>query len=538
MRPAIDSDGGQGGQGGNDGHGHAVAEAQPPRGRQRMIVLQPIVPAGLAEIRIDGSLFAVGRGEAPFDAYPADVVADLSRRHARIFCEGGAVYLADLDSKNGSTVNGVPLRQTIARLGDGDEIGFGRALSFRLKLVDGGPAPPPSATLASLTLSPESGEHGLQPIVVTEFPFLISKADQVFARYQDRFPQQVNYLSRRHAHIFLKQGLAFIEDLGSTNGTFVDGVRLDEHAVALSEGDIIAFGGHHFVYQVSAQWDDPTMDPTVTRFARAASPALDADKTTFVAAPDSFLDIFCVDPAPEAERNDTADPVAVADATPSRPKGKTATFITELLSLIGGADASAKRMRRIALAALAVVVIVALAVYLSGAPERDAQRLLASGDYAQAAVIATEALARDPDNAVLRNLSTQALLKANVPAWSALLKSRRFDQAAAVVAQMRRSAVQNSELRPLLDELAWIADIEKFVDARGGAQALSGDAADAARIKLILKQWDDNTEQHQRAFSTISSYVPEYRDTYAGALSHVRKLALSAGGPNHEQKSP
>jgi pSer/pThr/pTyr-binding forkhead associated (FHA) protein len=526
MRPAVDNEG-----------GHAIAEADPARGRQRMIVLRPIVPAGLAEIRIDGGLFAVGRGEAPFDAYPADVVADLSRRHARIFCEGGAVYLADLDSKNGSTVNGVPLRRSIARLGDGDEIGFGRALSFRLHLVEGGPAPPPTATLASLTLTPESGEHGLQPIVVTEFPFLISKADDAFARYQHSFPHQVNYLSRRHAHIFLKQGQPLVEDLGSTNGTFVNGVRLDEHAVALSEGDLIAFGGHHFVYKVGAEWDDPTIDPTVTRFARAAAPALDADKTTFVAAADSFLDIFCVDPAPEAEPNDNAEPAAAAaGGAPSRPKGKTAAFIAELTAMFGGAGAT--KVKRGALVALAAIVIVSLAVYLSGTPERDAQQLLAGGDYAKAAALATEALASDPDNAALRNLSTQAQLKAHVPAWGALLKSRQFDRAAALVAQMRRSARDNSELQALVDELAWIGDIEKFVDARGGAQAPSAGAADAARIKLILKQWDDNTEQHQRAFSTISSYVPEYRDTYAGALSHVRKLALSAGGPEHEQKSP
>lgn len=527
MRPAIDTDG-----------GHAIAEARPARGQQRMIVLQPIVPAGLADIRIDGSLFAVGRTETPFDSYPAEVVADLSRRHARIFCEDGAIYLADLDSKNGTTVNGVPVRKTITHLRNDDEIGFGRALSFRLKLVEGGPAPPPTARLASLTLTPESTEHGLQPIVVTEFPFLISKADDAFARYQDSFPHQVNYLSRRHAHIFLKNGRPFVEDLGSTNGTFVDGVRLDEHAVALAEGNTVAFGGHHFVYRVSAQWDDPTIDPTVTRLAASPAPAIDTDKTTFVAAADSFLDIFCVDPVPEPERSDEAEPTAAADSAPARPKSKAAAFIAELKAAMRGEEASKKPATRIALAAFASLVIVSLAVYFSGAPERDAQEFLASGEYAKAAAVATPASERDPDNAVLRNLSTQAQLKANVPAWGALLKARQFDRAAGVVAKMRQDARQNSELQPLLNELAWIGDIEKFISARGGAEAASGSPADAARIKLILKQWDDDTEQHQRAFSTISSYVPEFRDTYAVALSHVRKLALSAGGPANEQKSP
>lgn len=503
-----------------------------------MIVLQPIVPPGLADIRIDGSLFAVGRTEAPFDAYPPDVVADLSRRHARIFCEGGAVYLADLDSKNGTTINGVSVRHTITRLGNGDEIGFGRALSFKLKLVEGGPAPPPSATLASLTLTPETGEHGLQPIVITEFPFLISKADDAFARYQDSFPHQVNYLSRRHAHIFLRNGQPFIEDLGSTNGTFVDGARLDEHAVALSEGNIVAFGGHHFVYRIGLQWHDPTVDPTVTRLAVAASPPVDTDKTTFVAAADSFLDIFCVDRPAEPEPNDAAEVAAAADAAPARPKGKTAAFIAELRSAIGGAEAGRQPAMRIGLAALASLLIITLALYFAGAPERDAQQLLASGEYAKAAVVATESLARDPDNAVLRNLATQAQLKASVPAWGALLRARQYARAAALVGAMRQAARQNAELQTLVNELAWIGDVEQFVNARGGAELASASPADAARIKLILKQWDDETEQHQRAYATISSYVPEFRDTYALALSHVRKLALSAGGPSNEQKSP
>jgi pSer/pThr/pTyr-binding forkhead associated (FHA) protein len=527
MRPAVETDG-----------GHAIAEAHARLGKQRMIVLQPIVPPGLADIRIDGSLFAVGRSEAPFDSYPADVVADLSRRHARIFCEGGAVYLADLDSKNGTTVNGAYVRQAITRLGNGDEIGFGRALSFKLKLVDGGPAPPPAATLASLTLTPESAEHGLQPIVITELPFMISKADEAFARYQDSVPHQVNYLSRRHAHIFLKHGRPFIEDLGSTNGTFVDGVRLDEHAVALSEGAIVAFGGHHFVYRLSAQWDDPTIDPTVTRVGVAAPAPVDADKTTFVAAADSFLDIFCVDRAAEPERNATAEPAAAADAAPARPTTKTAAFIAELRSAIGGAKTSRKPAIRIGLAALASLLIVALALYFAGVPERDVQQLLDDGKYAEAAAVATAGLARDPDNAVLRNLATQAQLKANVPAWCALLKNRQYARAAALVGTMGQAARQNAELQPLVHELAWIGEVEQFVSARGGAEVASASPADAARIKLILKQWDDETEQHQRAFSTMSSYVPEFRDTYAVALSHVRKLALSAGGPSNEQKSP
>jgi pSer/pThr/pTyr-binding forkhead associated (FHA) protein len=536
--------------------GAAVADAQiarprPPPGRQPLIVLQPVSHPELDAIQIHDSLFAIGRNEAPFDGYAADIVADLSRRHARIFCEHGAVYLADLGSKNGTTVNGVAVRHAITTLKNGDQLGLGSALSYRVQLEEGALAQPRTARLASLTLTPEHGELGLQPIVVTEFPFMISKADDTFARYQDASPQQVNYLSRRHAHIFLKGGQPFVEDLGSTNGTFVDGVRLDEHAVALHDGALVGFGGHHFVYRLGVQWEALAPDPTLTRLgvtatpAAAAVPAADADKTTFVAAADSFLDIFCVDQAPAADA--APDPAAGAATGPARaddrdatrPRGKAAALAAELLAAFGGkGPPNLRRALRWGLAALALVAVAAWSLYRIGAPEREAEELLARGAYAQAAIAASDGLARDPANAKLKSLGTAAALKATLPAWMAMLKARQFTRAAALVAATQRQARHNPELATLLDELEWIVRLEEFVAARGGAQAPIGSPADAAKIQQILKQWEEQNEAHQRAFVTISSYVPQYRDAYADALSDVRKLALARGEEKNEPATP
>ncbi len=522
-----------------------IARMHAPASQQVMIVLQPLSHPELDPIQIDETLFAIGRSEAPFDAYPPELVADLSRRHARIFCEHGAVYLADLDSKNGTTVNGSAVRHAITRLNHGDELGLGRALAYRVQLEAGAQVPGRAAKLASLMLAPAHAEAGLQPIVISRFPFLVSKADEAFARYKEAFPHQVNYLSRRHAHLFLKGGKPFIEDLGSTNGTFVNSTRLDERAVELHDGDLLGFGGHHFVYRLSAQWEEAALDPTVTRLgvlpASGAPPAVDTDKTTFVAAADSFLDIFCVEPAPaqQDELNDALPGAGAAPDAAARPRGKLAAFLSELVATLGGSgSAGMRRALRWGAGALALVALLAWALYRAGAPERDAQQLLASGDYARAAAVAGAGLARDPDNTVLRTLGTAALLKARVPAWVALLRAQQFDRAAALVAGMKPLARDNPELQPLIAELEWIDKLERFVSARGGADAPPRDAADAARIKQILKQWEDETQAHQRAFSTISSYVPEYRDAYAEALSHVRKLALSGGGRAENQPSP
>ncbi len=511
------------------------------------IVLKPLSHPELGDIHIEENLFAIGRTEAPFESYTPDIVADLSRRHARIFSEYGAVYIADLDSKNGTTVNGVNVQQKITRLHDGDEICFAGRLSYRVLLgarADKPERPARSAKLVSLSLTPEHSELGLQPIVISRFPFLISKTDDAFARYKEDYPHQVNYLSRRHAHIFVKGGEPFVEDLGSTNGTFVGGKRLDEHAVPLEDGDLLAIGGHHFVYKVSVQKEETTLDPTVTKLSAVprtpAAAAGDADKTTFVAAAGSFLDIFCVDHAQQQEDEVNQEaPVPPDDAgqasgqRPVRkrpPRRRFAIFLSELSEAFADKERKDRKRAWWWAASLAVLVVaVASLLFLRSSPERGLKDLLAGGKYEQAATAASQYLARNQNNPQLRALGTEALLKAHVPRWLALLKTRDFSRAAAVVAGMKELARHNPDVQPLVSELEWIGNLEQFAAGRGGADQPIQDDTDEGRVKAMLQQWEDDTQGHQRAFTTISSYVPEFRDTYAAALSHVRKLALVSG---------
>jgi pSer/pThr/pTyr-binding forkhead associated (FHA) protein len=517
---------------------------QAPAVQRVAIVLEALSHPELGQVRIDDSLFAIGRTEQPFAGYPPAIVADLSRRHARIFTENGDAWLADLGSKNGTTVNGVAVRQTIVRLRDGDEIGLARVLAYRVRVQAALPAstpPAPIARLASLALIPDRAGLGLETIVVTSFPFLISKVDETFARYRDSEPHQVGYLSRRHAHIFLKGGVPWVEDLGSTNGTFIGTVRLDEHAHELKDGDVLAFGGHHFVYRVGLEWE-PLMEPsapepTVTRFALPAAARVggeaagEADHTTFVDSAGSFLDIFCVDraAAQEDEVNPAGDsPGAGAQETGKHSRGKAALMAAGLLEALGAAgDADQARLRRWIGVLGALAVALALAVYLAGAPQRRLQELVDRGDFAAASALAFDQLARDPGNAELRALGTAALLQSALPPWMAHLKAKRFDRAAQAVAQMRRMSRNNADAAPLVAEIAWIGELEQFVSARGGADAPVGNPADRVRIRQLLRQWQDEQQAHQRAFATISSTVPAFRDTYAQAVSDLRKLALA-----------
>jgi pSer/pThr/pTyr-binding forkhead associated (FHA) protein len=525
------------------------------------VVLSPLASrpgAALDAIRIVDSLFAVGRSEAPFTDYPPERITRLSRRHARIFTEHGALYVADLDSKNGTTVNGVAVRQTPARLRAGDELCFGGELCYRVAIEPRArivAAAKPHAA-PNLLLAPERDDLGLQPIDVQAFPFLVSKTDEVFSRYKDRYPHQVNYISRRHAHIFLKGGELYIEDLGSTNGTFVGGKRLAESALPLADGDLVAFGGDHFVYRVTLQ-SPPEAEPTVTQLFvnPAVNEAVDADKTTFVGAAHSFLDIFCVDPVllREDEVNEASQPVDEqagaakrSASASSAAKASHAANGTHAAAHAGARKGQPQRwrllagelgkalavddrasMRRFAgWGAAGIVLLVALAstLYLRGASEREVKNLLSNGDYSNAVEAAKGYLASHPADTKVSALASEALLKAKLPGWLNVLGKAQFSQADALLNEMRSLSANNADAMSLIAELQWVGDLERFVAGRGGVEAPIRMYVDEATIGNLLQRWDDDAKSHQRALDRIANYVPVFADPYAQALSHLRKL--------------
>lgn len=51
-----------------------------------------------------------------------------------------------------------------------------------------------------------------------------------------------SYASHRHTRIIFRDGKYFLEDLGSTNGTYINGVRITE-PVMLRDGDLIRVAG-------------------------------------------------------------------------------------------------------------------------------------------------------------------------------------------------------------------------------------------------------------------------------------------------------
>ncbi|MEA2150438.1 MAG: hypothetical protein QOD69_2268 [Solirubrobacteraceae bacterium] len=115
--------------------------------------------------------------------------------------------------------------------------------------------------------------------------------------------------SRRHAEIRVEGPVVLIEDLGSTNGTFVDGERIAA-ATPLRGGETIKLGTTVFAVEVEvAAAPEPGTDPGATRIARrppAPEPIADPDRTALRPRPSA--------PPPPP------DPVPEPDPTRLRPR--------------------------------------------------------------------------------------------------------------------------------------------------------------------------------------------------------------------------
>lgn len=61
------------------------------------------------------------------------------------------------------------------------------------------------------------------------------------------------YLSTKNSRIFKSSGKFYLEDLGSTNGTYLNGKPLRDKAVELLDGDKISVGRTRFLFVLPAK---------------------------------------------------------------------------------------------------------------------------------------------------------------------------------------------------------------------------------------------------------------------------------------------
>ncbi|MBX3296074.1 MAG: FHA domain-containing protein [Acidobacteria bacterium] len=191
-----------------------------------------------------------------FDATSATV----SRRHAEIRLENGQLLLADNNSFNGTLVNGTRI-SGVRPLASGDEVQLGSGGPIlRVHAGAGKPQKPPSSPqfraedrgqrTMVLKLDPTGGLRTSEPAAQLILSRAIPDGGAITVGRGEGCEVRLDGLqiSNRHAR-FSRSGQGIVvEDLGSTNGTFVNGSRTAKQQIATT--DVVQIGS--FTLRVDA----------------------------------------------------------------------------------------------------------------------------------------------------------------------------------------------------------------------------------------------------------------------------------------------
>ena len=148
----------------------------------------------------------------------------VSGKHAEIIWEEDNLICVDLESTNGTRLNGTRMKKEILR--DGDCISFGE-VAFTIKISN--------SPLPRLYLPEEK-----RIIALGMFPFLIGRHKANHLKIES------SSISSQHAKIYHKQDGYHIKDAGSTNGTRINGNRIE--SCIIKDGDSIQLGRWNCVF--------------------------------------------------------------------------------------------------------------------------------------------------------------------------------------------------------------------------------------------------------------------------------------------------
>ncbi|MDY6947843.1 MAG: FHA domain-containing protein [Pseudomonadota bacterium] len=522
------------------------------------VILKSVSHPRVGNIDVVDDLFAIGRNEEPFASGLGEAAANLSRRHARMFREGGRIFIADLGSRNGTRVNERVIRHNVATaLNHNDLLTFGEAVEFRVEIqpaVEQAPAPCPAIRL---TLVPADPPSGLDTVAIHSFPFLVSRNEGEFEHYRERFPAAWRRLSRRHAVIALKSGRVNVEDLGSSNGTQVSGVKLDERARELSDGDIICFGDPLFSYEVHleklheptqfagtllgrserALATDTAQEPAVLHEpeqpeAKKESPLAQepagASRTRFVSSADSFLNVFCADDelaeGTDAQKSSARTLEMEQLKVPATRLGRLRKLVGQSWRALGGGDSVDRRVAWGAAGLLGVIATAAVITHLVGLDRREIKALLDDGRYSQSARAANSYLQRNDDDLEATAWAEEALTRAIVPTWVDYMEHGRFAEAAQFLATQRDTHPAIPRGLQMIDTLAWAGKVAAHMADRGGVSGPIVLFRHEAPIRALVDEWGVNSFRRQQILDQILTREPEFEPVHARIFSSLTSL--------------
>lgn len=215
--------------------------SKPDGARQEFILNKPLVTLGRATT--NDIVLVEGR---------------VSRNHAQVSCADDGITLADLNSSNGVMVNGQRVKEAKIAAGDSFQIG-----GFSLQYLPSAEDVHEEATMINSESELEQTLHQMTvpislnetslPRLVVHAPdktweiLLVDDSYSIGRTTGNDLILDYQKISRNHAAVERKGRDFILRDLNSTNGTRVDGDRIEQHR--LQNGDTFQIGPTQIVFK-------------------------------------------------------------------------------------------------------------------------------------------------------------------------------------------------------------------------------------------------------------------------------------------------
>lgn len=203
-------------------------------------------------ILMEGATVSIGRSSNNDIAIPEQHV---SRQHAVINYRDGIFMLTDLNSANGTFVNDAQLSEPFP-LASGDEIRlYVPCLYFSAAVTEEETA---KAAKTGTLIAPKRAD-GAGRLIITNgsqegeiIPLTLEEVTigRATTNYTWEIGLQDPAVSRPHARLKRIDDRWVVYDLGSANGSLVNGTSVNEKGRVLSDGDILAFGNTLILFRI------------------------------------------------------------------------------------------------------------------------------------------------------------------------------------------------------------------------------------------------------------------------------------------------
>jgi hypothetical protein len=351
----------------------------------------------------------------------------------------------------------------------------------------------------------------LIPVDHTDWGEIVVETDTLLGRSTQPFTSKESpefaELSRQHARIFLKEDAFYIVDLGSRNGTTLNGEEVTGAPTLIANGDEIALAKKiSFRARLNGESNFsegmPRLIPKASDPLRTTNQTEDLTEDTILfSASDRFLEGFY-------EQED-------------------ATRMTDSFKLLDS-PAHQRKSRRVRLTFGLVLAAVALGLmgvlYFRGSvpdPKERIEALLRQGQFDEAYEAATTHLRAHPNDAAMAGLWLDSFANRIGRDWLSSIDKKQFSDAGQALQEAQVTHSVRPEAKEFLGLLAWATGLEKFLYDREKQPKIEL-YQDEYEIHRLLDDWNRNKPRYQSAMEALSRRSALFQsraDSLWGSLS-------------------